>query len=218
MKKIFTFFAIIFLAGYGNAQQVSITIDTIYYLPANPSVGDAVFLHLSGTANCTFIQQGPAFIADTGHFHSINVCYVGNVNSQPTAWANEYEIYTAQMPGTDTLDWMFNYNKHIPNFCDTVLAMGTFFIHVAPAAIFSPHAPSLSVSWNAYANTLTFDKLNTSGDFCLADMSGRIIRRETINDQSTEIKIPEVQNGIYLVSITDKSGILYRDKIFISRY
>lgn len=217
MKKIFTFFAFVFLMISGNAQQVSITIDTIYYYPANPSVGDAVFLHLSGTANCSFIQQGPAFIADTGHFHSINVCYVGNVNSQPSTFAYEYEIYTAQMSGTDTLDWMFNYNKHIPNFCDTVLEMGTYYIHVAPAAVFSPDAPSLSVSWNAYANTLTFDRLNTAGDFCLTDMSGRTIRRETISGQSAEIKIADVQNGIYLVSVTDNKGVLYRNKIFINR-
>jgi hypothetical protein len=217
MKKIFTFFALIFLTISGSAQQVSITIDTIYYLPANPSVGDSIILYLSGSANCHFIQQGPDFIADTGHFHSINVCYVGDINTQPTTWAHSYGLYTAHMNGTDTLDWMFNFNKHDTLFCDTVLAMGTFFIHVSPVAIISQDAPSVSVNWNASASTLTFDKLNKTGEFCLTDMSGRVIRRETLNNQRAEIIMPEVQNGIYLVSITDKEGVLYRDKIFISR-
>jgi hypothetical protein len=217
MKKIFTFFAFIFLMISGNAQQVSITIDTIYFLPANPSVGDNITLVLSGTANCNIAQQGPAFIADTGHFHSINVCYMGNINTQPSSWAHSYTLYTAQMPGTDTLDWMFDYNKHDTTFCDTVLAMGTFFIQVSPAAVISPEASSLAVNWNSYANTLTFDKLKKAGEFCLTDMSGRILRRETISDERAEIKIPEVQNGIYLVSITDSQGILYRNKIFIAR-
>jgi hypothetical protein len=121
------------------------------------------------------------------------------------------------MSGTDTLNWMFDYNKHDTIFCDTVLAMGTFFIHVAPAAVLSPDAPSVSVNWNPSVNTLTFDKLNKTGEFCLTDMSGRVIRRETLNNQRAEIIMPEVQNGIYLVSITDKEEILYRDKIFITR-
>jgi hypothetical protein len=216
MKKILTLLALAFLTISGSAQQqVSITIDTIYYLPSNPSVGDNISIFLSGTANCQFIQQGPAFIADTGHFHSISICYVGNTNTPPSNFAHTYTVYHSTMSGQDTLHWMFFYNKHDTTFCDTVLRMGTFYIQVDPAAVFSQQSPSFSASWNPYSSSLTFDRLNSKADFRVMDMSGRIIQEEELNAANAEIKVTDVEQGIYLIYIADEDGLLYRRKVFI---
>jgi hypothetical protein len=163
------------------------------------------------------MQQGPTFISDTGRHHTLSVCLLGDPNTPPTASFNlDYTVYRTNSAGQDTLQWMFFYNRYDTLFCDTTLDMGVFFINVGPAAVFSPQSPSLSVSWNPYASSLTIDRLETNADFRLMDMSGRTIQQQQLNTSSAEIKIAGVQEGIYLVNIIDKKGMLYRNKIFIS--
>jgi hypothetical protein len=215
MKKIFTFLAVAFLTISGSAQVVSINIDTIWYTPSNPVVGDSIFLHLSGTANCAVTQEGPTFISDTGRLHTVSICYMGEHNTPPSTFNFSYNVYTAQSPGQDTLEWMFFYNKYDTLLCDTVLNFGMFIIQIDPVAVFSQQSSSLAVSWNAYTSSLTYDKLYTKADFQLMDMSGRIIQRQQLYATNAEIKIPNVQEGIYMVYISDEEGILYRHKIFI---
>ena len=215
MKKIFTFLAFVFLAITGSAQQISISIDTIWYTPSNPVVGDNIFLHLSGTSNRTVTQQGPAFISDTGRLHTVSICYMGQHNTGPSTFNFSYNVYTAQSPGQDTLEWKFFYNKYDTLFCDTVLNFGMFIIQIDPVAVLAQQSSSLSVSWNAFTSSLTYDKLYTRADFKLMDMSGRIIQRQQLYTTSAEIKFPEMQEGIYMVFISDDEGILYRQKIFI---
>lgn len=217
MKKIFTFLAIVFLAISSSAQLVSISIDTIWYTPSNPVVGDNIFLHLSGSSNRAVTQEGPTFISDTGRLHTVSVCYMGEHNTPPSTFNFSYNVYTAQSPGQDTLEWMFFYNKYDTLFCDTVLNFGMFIIQIDPVAVLSQQSSSLAVSWNAYTSSLTYDKLHTKADFQLMDMSGRIIQRQQLYASSAVIEIPEVQEGIYMVFISGDEGMLYRQKIFIGQ-
>lgn len=214
MKKIVTLLAIAFLTISAQAQ-VSIGIDTVWYAPSNPVVGDSIYLTVSGTANCNVTQQGPAFVSDTGHLHTITICYIGDPLLPPSNFSFTYNVYTANMQGLDTLEWIFFYNKYDTAFCDTVLDRGVFFIQVNPVAVLSHQNVSPAVSWNAYTSVLTYDKLRSKADFQLMDMRGRIIQRRQLNSVSGEINISDVQEGMYLVYITDTEGVLYRQKIFI---
>ncbi|MDQ3111961.1 MAG: T9SS type A sorting domain-containing protein [Bacteroidota bacterium] len=217
MKKIFTLLAFVIFTMSSSAQVVSITIDTIYYSPSSPSAGDSIYLHLSGSANCQFAQQGPTFISDTGRHHTLSVCLFGEQNTPPSTFSLTYAVYRANSAGQDTLEWMFFYNRYDTLFCDTVLDMGVFFVNVGPAAVLSQQSHSLSVSWNPYASSLTLDRLETEAEFRLMDMSGRVIRYQQLNATSAEIRIADLREGIYLVYISDNEGMLYRKKIFIGQ-
>ncbi len=215
MKKIFTLLvgALLFISV--GAQQVSISIDTIYYTPSNPSAGDSIHLLVNGTANCMIYQQGPTFISDTGRLHTLSVCLIGDQNTSSSNFYLDYTVYRANTAGLDTLEFMFFYNKYDTIFCDTVLRTGIFFIQVDPAAVMSYQSPSIAVSWNSYLSTLTIDKLQAKANFQLMDMSGRMIQQQQLNANSAEIKIDGVMEGIYMVYISDDKGIVYRNKIFI---
>jgi hypothetical protein len=129
-----------------------------------------------------------------------------------------YNVYTSNMSGQDTLEWIFFYNKYDTLFCDTVLLRGVFYIQVSPVSVPMHHLASPVVSWNAYTSMLTYDKLqSTQADFQLMDMRGRIIQRRQLNATNGEINIGDVQEGIYLVYISDDEGMLYRQKIFIGK-
>ncbi len=217
MKKIFTLIASALLFISVGAQQVSISIDTIYYTPTNPSAGDSIRLIIGGTANCTVMQQGPTYISDTGRLHTLSVCLFGEQNTQAANFTFTYSVYRANTAGQDTLEYMFFYNQYDTLFCDTVLRTGLFIIQVDPAAVMSYQSPSIAVSWNSYLSTLTIDKLQAKANFQLMDMSGRMIQQQQLNANSAEIKIDGVMEGIYLVYISDDKGIVYRNKIFIGQ-
>jgi hypothetical protein len=217
MKKIITLLAIACFTIPG-AAQVAMGIDTVWYTPANPVVGDTIRLGMSGTANGSVTQQGPAFVSDTGHLHTITVCYIGDPHMPASNFGFSYNVYTSNMSGQDTLEWIFFYNKYDTLFCDTVLLRGVFYIQVSPVSVPSHQIASPVVSWNAYTSMLTYDKLqSTQADFQLMDMRGRIIQRRQLNTTNGEINIGDVQEGIYLVYIADDEGVLYRQKIFIGK-
>jgi hypothetical protein len=218
MKKIFTLLALAFISLAGSAQQVSIQIDTVWYTPSNPSAGDSIYLHVNGSANCQFAQQGPTFISDTGRLHTLSVCLLGDPNTAPTAsFSLNYGVYRANTAGQDTLEYMFFYNQEDTLFCDTTLEMGMFIIQVDPAGVLTQQSPLVTASWDAYNSVFTVSRLQVKAEFQLMDMSGRMIRRQQLNGTSAEIKIDGAQNGIYMVYISDsKGGILYRDKILIA--
>lgn len=216
MKKIITILAGALFSLTVSAQQVSITIDSVWYTPSAPVAGNDIFLNVRGSANCTVQQQGSTFISDTRRMHTLSVCLMGDPQMPPMNNFNlTYNVYHANTAGQDTLVYMFFYNKHDTMFCDTVLTDGEFIIPVGPSAIFSNQSPSFDVSWNQYTSSLTVSKLQTKAEFSLMDMSGRMIHRQQLSGETEEIKIAGVREGVYLVRISDNEGILYRKKIFI---
>ncbi len=217
MKKIVTLLAGALLFISVGAQQVSISIDTIYYTPSNPSAGDSIHLLLNGTANCTVFQQGPTYISDTGRLHTLSVCLIGDQNTPSSNFYLDYTVYRANTAGQDTLEYMFFYNRYDAIFCDTVLRTGLFIIQVDPASVLLPQSSSVAVSWNSYSSTLTLDKMQSKANFQLMDMRGRIIQQQQLNGNSAEIRIQDVREGIYMVYISDDKGIVYRNKIFITQ-